>query len=246
MTNAPFTLFGPAHFAAIVLTMFAAWRLVRFYRATAAVPQQREKWNRWLAGVLVLGVLMDPLCAWWRHAGDPAEAWRVIRENSLPVHLCDVVACLLAVALLRRSQRCAELGYLWGLSGTAQGLITPGLEYGFPAPEFFGFFLQHGGVPAIALGLALGTRLAPRPGAVWRAMGWINVYLAAIFVLNWLCGTNYGYVNHKPPPPTLMDFLGPWPLYILSLQAVALVFFLLLLLPLRGRMAAQASNSTFS
>ena len=241
--DAAFTLFGPAHLAAMALTCLAAWCLIRFYRNTESSPAARMPWNRAMAILLFTTVTLDPLLNGWRYFHDPAEAWRMIKEESMPIHLCDIVAILLGWALLKNSQRCAELGYLWGLSGTLQGLITPGLKYGFPAPEFFAFFLQHGGVPAVATGLAFGTSsLKPQKGTLWRAAGWINVYFAGIFLLNWMLGTNYGYVNHKPAPPTLMDFLGPWPLYLLSLEAVAVCFFLLLLLPLRKNTAASGTG----
>lgn len=232
--NASFTLFGPAHLTAIALTCLAAWHLIRFYRRTESAPAARVPWNKVLAISLFITVMLDPLLNGWRNLHNPAEVWRIIKTESFPVHLCDIVAILLGCALLRNSQRCAELGYLWGLSGTLQGLITPAIKYGFPAPEFFAFFLQHGGVPAVAIGLAFGTSaLKPQSGALWRALVWINVYLAGIFLFNRLLGTNYGYVNHKPAPPTLIDFLGPWPLYLLSLEAVAVFFFFLLLLPVR-------------
>jgi hypothetical integral membrane protein (TIGR02206 family) len=243
MMDTPFTLFGPAHLAVLVLAALAAWRLIVFYRRTEAQPERRRQVNRVLAGLLLTSVLLDPICAWWRHLDDPAKAWAEIMDDSLPIHLCDAVACLLALTLLRGNQRCAELGYLWGLSGTLQGLITPTLEFACPAPEFFAFFLQHAGVPVAAVGLAFGTQLSPQPGALRRAMLWSNVYLASAFVLNALLGTNYGFVNHKPDQASLMDFLGPWPLYLLSLQGVALLFFSLLLLPFRKQGRPDGSGS---
>jgi hypothetical integral membrane protein (TIGR02206 family) len=55
--------------------------------------------------------------------------------------------------------------------------------------------------------------------------------MVAIFFLNLAIGSNYMFVAHKPLTPSLIDVLGPWPWYILSLEAIGLVLFLLLYLP---------------
>ncbi|GED28899.1 hypothetical protein BCE02nite_00400 [Brevibacillus centrosporus] len=51
------------------------------------------------------------------------------------------------------------------------------------------------------------------------------------------------FVTHKPFQPTLMDYLGPYPWYILSLEGVALGLFCLLYLPfwIQKRRAARQS-----
>jgi uncharacterized membrane protein YwaF len=57
--------------------------------------------------------------------------------------------------------------------------------------------------------------------------------MATVLGLNALLGTNYGYLCAKPENPSLLDHLGPWPWYLLSLEGLALALFLLLDLPFR-------------
>jgi hypothetical integral membrane protein (TIGR02206 family) len=67
--------------------------------------------------------------------------------------------------------------------------------------------------------------------------------MALVGVVNWLLGSNYLFIAHKPDTPSLIDVLGPWPWYILSLEALALVLCLGLYLPyaLRDRRIALAT-----
>jgi hypothetical integral membrane protein (TIGR02206 family) len=222
--------------------------MVRLNRSDTVSARTKHAANVTLAVILMAGVVMDPLCAWLRYRDGPGDVARLVREDSLPLHLCDIVSFVLAWALVRRNQRCAELGYLWGLAGTLQGVLTPAVKHDWPAPEYFGFFAQHGGVIVAGLALAFGAGLAPEPGALRRAMLWSWTYMAVVCALNALLGTNYGYFNAKPDVASLLDYLGPWPWYLLSLQGVALVFFSLLLLPFevmrrkRGSIAVESLN----
>jgi hypothetical integral membrane protein (TIGR02206 family) len=235
MDNSPFILFGPAHGAAVLATIAGVIFMVRLNRSATIPVRFKRAANTALAVVLVISVGMDPLLTWLRYRDDPAEAAQLLRENSLPFHLCDIVSLILAVALITRRQRLAELGYLWGVAGTLQGVITPAVKFDWHSPEYYAFFAQHGGVQAAALGLVLGAGLTPQPGAFRRVMLWSWTYMAAAFTVNALLHTNYGYMNGKPEAASLLDHLGPWPWYLLSLQGVAFVFFGLLLLPFRRR-----------
>lgn len=165
----------------------------------------------------------------WRHIPDAGL------ENLLPLHLCDIAAILAGFALLFRRRLLAELTYFWGLAGTLQGLLTPAIEVGFPSLPFITFFLQHFAIVTAALFLPIvdGWKLdTPWWKSPLRAFLWVNLYLLASIVINPLLGTNFGFSLHKPTNPSLLDHLGSWPWYLLSLEGVALLFFLLLTLPL--------------
>lgn len=233
MATTAFHTFGLSHATAVLATAALAVWLIRLNRSRQASPRLKQRVNNTMAVALIISVAMDPLLTWMRHRSNPEEALLLLRRDALPIHLCDVVSIVLAAALLFRHQRSAELGYLWGMAGTLQGLITPTLQYDWHAPEYYAFFIQHGGVPASALALAFGCGLPPQKGALWRAMKWSWVYMAGASLLNYLLSTNYGYFNAPPDVPSLLDAMGPWPWYLLTLQAVGLLFFSILLLPWR-------------
>ena len=50
----------------------------------------------------------------------------------------------------------------------------------------------------------------------------------------WLV-TNFGFTARKPVNPSLLDHLGPWPIYLLWMQVLAAVLFSLLALPVLAR-----------
>src|SRR5690625_6824886 len=47
-------------------------------------------------------------------------------------------------------------------------------------------------------------------------LGWA----ALAFLVNLLVGTNYAYLNRAPAGPSLLDVMGPWPVYLLVEAAV--------------------------
>ena len=165
-------------------------------------------------------------------------AWQANVENVpldaiVPLHLCDLAAFICGFALITRRQVLCELAYFWGLAGTLQGLLTPNLEFDFPHPVFLAFFLQHGVIVITALVLPLGLGWRPAKGAVKRVFLFIMGYAAMAMIINYLLGTNFGFLAAKPNEASLLDVMPVWPWYIFVLIGLALVMFCLLSLPFR-------------
>ena len=61
----------------------------------------------------------------------------------------------------------------------------------------------------------------------------LNIFLVFAAIVNMLIDSNYFWIYGKPVNhvgeriPTLLDYLGPWPWYILTAEFVALAHFLL-------------------
>ncbi len=58
-----------------------------------------------------------------------------------------------------------------------------------------------------------------------------NLFMLVVFFINRLISSNYLYVAHKPLVPTLLDALPEWPVYLLYMEAIGVMMFLLLYLP---------------
>ncbi len=152
-------------------------------------------------------------------------------ENIIPFHLCDIVAVTAGFALLTTKPLLCELTYCWGLSGTIQALITPNLSQDFPEPVFFSFFIHHGAIVIAALFLPLAMNWRPRSGVVPRVFLWNQVYFTLALLINFTLSTNFGFLMHPPEAGSPMDYLGPWPWYLIPLQFIAISLMTILLLP---------------
>ena len=78
------------------------------------------------------------------------------------------------------------------------------------------------------LALVCGLGLTPRPGAWRRAWLALNALALVVTPVNLALETNFLYLRAKPTQATVFDWLGPWPLYLVGLEALAAgIFFLL-------------------
>jgi hypothetical integral membrane protein (TIGR02206 family) len=149
----------------------------------------------------------------------------------LPFHICYFLNLLLPVMLWRKAYFLFEVSYFMVMAGCIQALLTPDMPQSFPHPFNIRYFFVH-------IGLAQSILYAIfvygfRPG--WRSLGksflWSNIYFVFVAGVNVLLGTNFMYLCTKPPSPTLLDLFGDWPWYILGGELLALVLFVVVLLP---------------
>jgi hypothetical integral membrane protein (TIGR02206 family) len=166
--------------------------------------------------------------------------------SDLPFFMCDLVAMFLPFVLLNQNRKWIGILYFWALAGTMQALITPDLKDGFPSFHFFRYFIGHAGI-IIAI---LYTVIVKKIDIGWQdfiqAVIYAQVYLIGVHMINLLMGSNYGYTIQKPPGTSILDFMGPWPWYILWGEFIMVALFLLLLFPFvvrPGKTGGKASSS---
>jgi len=222
MASSEFVTFGAQHLVAAAIVLGGATGLVVAVRASGSARLDRVM--RWVlaAGCLAYEsyeILWPPLAG--------LAPW----QECLPLHLCDLSLLLAPVVLLRGDRRCFELFYFWGIGGALQSIATPTLFYGFPARHCVTFFLSHWLIITSALYATVMMRLRPTPWSIPRV--WLITLVYGLFMLpvNYTLGTNFLYVTHKPLTISLLDCLGPWPWYLLTLQPVIGVVIFLCYLP---------------
>ena len=216
-------LLGPLHLA--LLAVIAAAGVLLVYLCRRHEPARRPV--RLALGIGLMGNEAVWLC--YRYAHEGVHLW------NLPLQLCDVTLWMTAIACLTPVMWLVEFAYFAGFAGAALALVTPDLWRPWPQYPAIYFFVAHGGI-VVGIAVLVFGRVAPlRRGAVWRAFGMLLAYAVLVGIFNAIAHSNYMYLCRKPANATLLNLLGPWPVYWLSGAAAALLLFWLLWLPVRPR-----------
>jgi hypothetical integral membrane protein (TIGR02206 family) len=216
-----FTAYGPSHW--IVLAVFAvgAALLVRVGR-THRSPCSARRFGRALGAstlVLYLAIYLSAMV--------PPTVGR-----SVPLRLTDLATMVAAYALWSHRRWAYALTYYWCLTLSTQALVSPALHSpDFPHHEFLAFWAIHLVVVWAAIYLTLGIGMHPDWRSYWIAVTVTVVWAAVTFVFNFIADTNYGFVNGKPSTPSLLDVLGPWPWYLVTVAVLLLAVWALMTWP---------------
>jgi len=219
----PFRLFSMSHNTALWLVLTAC----------IAVAAGRKRFRdhhlnkifRYSLGIVM--IVQEILAQIWLISNGE---WSV--KYSLPLHLCGVSIILAAVMLFKKNYPIFEITYFWGLGGAVQALLTPDLgPFSFPHLFFYQFFISHGLIVVSCVFMTVVEGFRPTPGSILKTVIITNIYAALVAGLNLITGGNYLYICEKPGSPSILDFLGPWPWYLLSLELVLVLMCCLYYLP---------------
>jgi hypothetical integral membrane protein (TIGR02206 family) len=155
--------------------------------------------------------------------------------DQLPLQLCDLSLWLVIAALLTLNPLVFDLAYYPALAGASMSLLTPTLTADSPPFLCIQFFLDHGSIVAGVLFLVWSRQARPRPWSVARTMVFVNLFALAIGTFDSIFKTDYMFLRAKPTTVSLLDYMGPWPRYILSGELIGFALFCLLYLPFRPR-----------
>jgi hypothetical integral membrane protein (TIGR02206 family) len=222
------------HAAALVVTALAVAGLPLLVRR---LDERRERMVRIGLAALLLASVLAYLVA-------ETRAGRLSVWDFLPLHLCDLAIFVAAGALLTLNPLAYEVLWYWALAGTTLAIVTPDVAGGFPDWRWVAYFGLHGLVVVSAMTLTFGCGMRPRRGSSRRVFLMTVAYAALVGAVNLLTGSNFLYLSRKPAEPTLLDWLGPWPVYVGMTAMIALGLFSLLELPFRNSLRASPYRST--
>ncbi|TGL62859.1 TIGR02206 family membrane protein [Leptospira sarikeiensis] len=217
-----FEHWSPLHFSILIITFSTSFGLP-FLAKKFATQKTRH-----IIGIILGSILLLNYCVYVIYRIDSGY-WQL--RYDLPMEFCNWAAIVTSLALFTRNRTLAELSYFWVIAGSIQGVITPDLSVNFPHIYFFIFFIAHSGLVISAIYVVLGLELKPRKGAVLRSVLYSQIFVITALIVDFALGANYGYMREKPGAGSLLDYLGPWPIYILWLEGLGIIMFTLLYLP---------------
>ncbi len=145
----------------------------------------------------------------------------------VPGELCSALFFVGAFALLTDHPVAFEVLFFWTFAGTVHALITPTPLEGFPSIEYVRYFACHGLLILVATYSVIALDRPMTWRSLLRAAIALQVWEILVGIFDWVFDQNFMYLRRPPPSPTLIDSLGPWPWYLVSLELVAIASFVL-------------------
>ncbi|MCH6267308.1 MULTISPECIES: TIGR02206 family membrane protein [Neobacillus] len=212
-----FEMFSLSHF--IIMGIFLGFTAGLYYMRGRL---KDEKWRHAEIGLAISLIILELINHLWMYVNGNWKA-----SHSLPLELCNISLLLTIIFLFSRKKLLYEILLFTGLLGATQAIFTPSLNYDFPHFRFFHFFITHMVIVWVPLYFTWAKGFRPTIWSCVKLFVFINVLAPTVLLINYLVDGNYMYLNHKPKHASLLDFLGPYPYYILSLEVLTIILTLI-------------------
>ncbi len=217
-----YQLFGPGHLISLAVLFIAG--IIIIYSGTKLISEEQRK---------RLTILIT-LCLIIPEIPDLFYRTYILMEpvkDNLPLHLCGVSLYITAYALISGRQIFFELAYFWGLGGAIMALLSPGDIFYFPHLLNLIFYSSHGLIIIGVLFMVIVRKFRPDIFSLLRASVINAAYLLLVYPVNIILDTNYLFLRFKPKGDTLINHMGPWPVYIAGMLALGIASYIILYLP---------------
>ncbi|MEC0123610.1 YwaF family protein [Paenibacillus pabuli] len=219
----PFMLFSTSHLWAIGLTAALIILMFLLRNGLRSLSPNIRRIIRMTMACFMFGC-EGVLQFWYVYGG----VWSL--QTSLPLELCSLSLLLSALLLLNRSRWLHSALLFAGIAGALMAIVTPNLGYAYPHFRFIQFFVAHASIILALLYMTWVEQMRPSWKSVLGSMLFVNMAALFVYAMDVLLDANYMFLRHKPDTPSVLDMLGPYPLYILGEEVLAIVIFSLMYL----------------
>lgn len=220
--NTDFQMWGTQHIAVLLISILLGVLIIG-YAVKKLNVQQQYRLGLNLSLFVAFSEIAWVLLRLWLGVFNPAE--------DLPFVICHFMALILPVFMFTLNRLMYEILYFWILAGTIQAILTPHLANGFPNYTFLAFWIVHCGLVIVILYATIVYQIRPTLKSLGKSFFALQFYVALSFVINYLLDANYNYVCHKPPTASVLDYLGPWPVYVIAGEGIVLMLFFVVYVP---------------
>ncbi|MGX6441853.1 YwaF family protein [Neobacillus sp. K501] len=220
-----FAMFSISHFVIILL----------LFLVSIVIFRKREKmrhgtWRMAEVGVAISLVVMETGYHLWMLMNG---TWNV--SHAIPLELCSISLILSVILLLTRKKIIYEILLFTALLGASQAIFTPLLTFDFPHFRFIHFFYTHLMTIWVVFYFTWVIGYRPTIWSVVKLFVFLNFLMPIIMLINKVVDGNYMFLSHKPKSASLLNVLGPYPWYILSMEGLLIGLSLLVWLILRSK-----------
>jgi hypothetical integral membrane protein (TIGR02206 family) len=220
-TGPKFELFSPSHLATLLIIVLFIFWLMRFKGSSEAV-RSKVRWT--------MAITLWSVEAIWHIWNISVGMWTI--QTMLPLHMCSVLVWLTGFMLIYKKYSIYEFVYFLGIGGALQAVLTPDVGiYSFPHFRYIQTFFSHGLLISAGIYMTVVEGFRPTWKSILRVFAFANLYMLVIFFVNSAIGSDYLFINSKPPMATVLDMLPAWPFYIPWLEVIALFTCLILYTP---------------
>jgi hypothetical integral membrane protein (TIGR02206 family) len=220
----PFELFSVSHLIMIGILIIGGIFLVIFRNCIQMIRGIFQS----VFFVLLLG--FEVMYHYWMYKDGLWDA-----SFMLPFHLCSISLVLCLLLLITKWEFVFQVVYFFGMIGALMAIVTPELFIGYPHFRYFHFFVTHILIIWTCLYFVLVHQYKPTKKGMVLSFVFLNSSAVLAWIVNIYTGGNYMFLAYKPENGSLLDYLGPYPYYILVLEAVAFFLFFVLLIPFRWK-----------
>ena len=216
-TPNPFILFGVDHIAGTIISI-ALWIGLPWYAKNNLTKSMQDR-----VGVIIGFIVMSNYLVW---VVLELIAGSFDIKLHLPFQLCRFANLAIPIVMIWKPERIFQILYFWGMSGMLQAMITPDVTHGFPHFHYFRFLIGHNGMVLALIYAIVVYNLKPTLKGLWESFLALSVFLLLAVGVNFILYANYFWICGKPPTASLLDYMGPWPWYILVGEFVALLHYM--------------------
>jgi hypothetical integral membrane protein (TIGR02206 family) len=214
--NGNFVNYTTEHY--VTLTFWVLFSVVVLLYGRYKWSEEEQKRNITLLLIIAAGTqIMKIVIKNWDGSFDITK--------DLPLHLCNMLPFAMIWVMWQKNRKWWAFFFFWIVGGSSHSLVTTSLTESFPHHENIRYWVLHSILVMSAFygSIVYGFRLEKKD--IYRSWFGMNVLAAILFPVNVLLGSNYVYLNGKPPGKTFYDLLGPWPYYLITLEVIIPLLF---------------------
>lgn len=182
--NTSFNQFGLFHIIILILAIYVSYLIINN-------KKENRNFELFIGSILLIQQLT--LYTWYF-----SKNYNLLSEG-MPLYHCRISIILLSIGFILNKDILIKMGSYWGILGSIFALLIPGPDpFIYPHITLVSYFIGHmfllwGSVYALFV-----KNIGMRRDELKQLLYFTNIYCVTMYILNFLIGSNYGYMRVSP------------------------------------------------